>query len=58
MHHHLFHFQLQQSLIRSRSKSGDSVSAMSGTSSASGGSTLGPLPEEGVAPSPGVARYK
>ncbi len=48
--------QLQQSIIRSRSKSGDSVSAMSGISSASGGSTLGPLPEEGVAPSPSVAR--
>ncbi len=42
--------QLQQSLTRSRTKSGDSVSAMSGVSSASGGSTLGPLPEEGVAP--------
>ena len=38
--------QIQASLIRSRSKSGDSVSAMSGVSSASGGSTLGPLPEE------------
>jgi serine/threonine-protein kinase ULK/ATG1 len=50
--------QIQQSLTRSRSKSGDSVSAMSGVSSASGGSTLGPLPEEGVAPgpSPGSAR--
>ena len=52
--------QLQQSLARSRTKSGDSVSAMSGVSSASGGSTLGPLPEEGVAevsnPSPSAAR--
>ena len=38
--------QIQQSLVRSRSRSGDSVSAMSGISSASGGSTLGPLPEE------------
>jgi hypothetical protein len=43
--------QIQQSLIRSRSRSGDSVSAMSGVSSASGGSTLGPLPEERIAPS-------
>lgn len=42
--------QIQQSLIRSRSRSGDSVSAMSGVSSASGGSTLGPLPEERIAP--------
>ena len=41
--------QIQQSLVRSRSRSGDSVSAMSGISSASGGSTLGPLPEERVA---------
>lgn len=38
--------QIQASLVRSRSRSGDSVSAMSGISSASGGSTLGPLPEE------------
>lgn len=38
--------QIQQSLVRSRSRSGDSVSAMSGISSTSGGSTLGPLPEE------------
>eukprot|EP00095_Tigriopus_kingsejongensis_P000249 maker-scaffold272_size230267-snap-gene-0.21 protein:Tk00249 transcript:maker-scaffold272_size230267-snap-gene-0.21-mRNA-1 annotation:"serine threonine-protein kinase unc-51" len=44
---------IQQSLIRSRSKSGDSISAMSGVSSASGGSTLGPLPEEDVAPTKG-----
>ena len=41
--------QIQQSLVRSRSRSGDSVSAMSGISSASGGSTLGPLPEDRVA---------
>lgn len=38
--------QIQASLVRSRSRSGDSVCAMSGISSASGGSTLGPLPEE------------
>ena len=38
--------QIQASLVRSRNRSGDSVSAMSGISSASGGSTLGPLPEE------------
>ena len=37
------------SLVRSRSRSGDSVSAMSGISSASGGSTLGPLPEDRIA---------
>ncbi len=43
------YMQIQQSLVRSRSRSGDSVSAMSGISSASGGSTLGPLPEERVA---------
>jgi len=41
--------QIQQSLVRSRSRSGDSVSAMSGISSASGGSTLGPLPEDRIA---------
>jgi hypothetical protein len=41
--------QIQQSLVRSRSRSGDSVSGMSGISSASGGSTLGPLPEERIA---------
>ena len=41
--------QIQASLVRSRSRSGDSVSAMSGISSASGGSTLGPLPEERLA---------
>jgi len=41
--------QIQASLVRSRSRSGDSVSAMSGISSASGGSTLGPLPEDRLA---------
>ncbi|XP_059090467.1 serine/threonine-protein kinase unc-51-like isoform X1 [Tigriopus californicus] len=46
--------QMQQSsMTRSRSKSGDSVSAMSGVSSASGGSTLGPLPEDEEAPGKG-----
>ncbi len=38
--------QIQANLVRSRSRSGDSVCAMSGISSASGGSTLGPLPED------------
>ncbi len=49
--------QIQQSLVRSRSRSGDSMSAMSGISSTSGGSTLGPLPEERVG-SLGAERLK
>ena len=44
--------QIQESLIRSRTRSGDS--AMSGVSStgSEGASTLGPLPEEGILKSP------
>lgn len=42
--------QIQQSLIQMRSRT-DSVSAMSGISTASKNSTLGPLPEERTVPS-------
>jgi len=45
--------QIQQSLVRSRSRSGDSVSAMSGVSSAS--DTLGPLPTDNGGASGGNA---
>ena len=38
--------QIQESLVRSRSRSGDSVSAMSGVSSTS--DTVGPLPTDGA----------
>ena len=48
---------IQNSLIQKPGDERISVSAMSGVSSASGGSILGPLPEEeGVVPSPGLLR--